>query len=581
MNRIFLTLCLISRVISDINSRHHVDFHTPTRLSRSPAVPSEDGYVFNQFSDSSGMYAMFASENTKHNPYTGLDPFEFKLSDKLGLDAPHYSDISSVPDIIFDRMPTHTVSPSTYDTNYEISKAKSEAKYAEMTNKYTPLDGKSDGIIQNLKSMMHYDPPEHDTKDSFASYEIHTDYHNDDDDVRSSGRTMYDNYWPHIYHSPYEYEYKKGISDIEKAKDKRYVDESLMVKPVYEHIDNDIPNTDTEHHIGTSTDNPIGGNGPFFSFVLNDYFDRNKDEDPISFKGIDVDWGKEFDHESYRPSIEDVLNSKKERRLNNNYLTPATPLVIYPLVTTIRPQYMHARPIDSENIGKVGDTKPPITLIPFTKSLLPIHGSLDESSPSIPHTNKYLTSAQGSQEEEGMNHNHDSEKRNVGKNSYSNDKTGYNANVHKYEGFKDFLDSFANKFGSEDHKKAASYEKENNENKGQKKKGFHRIYHKDEFQEDNEFYDDSNNTSKAKEKGKSKVHIGGSEAILRSQALGSVQNAGNTIRKSGNMGDGNFEDVHKVHDGSNTKGNKFVKFIDVAKQAANSNNADYLDTYQA
>ncbi|CAB3233262.1 unnamed protein product [Arctia plantaginis] len=577
MNRIVLTLCLFSRVIYGSNSEDHVDFHTATRQPRSPAVPSEDGYVFNQFSDSSGMYAMFASENTKHNPYTGLDLFEFKSSDKLGLDTPHYSDISSLPDIVHDSIPTHTVSPLTYDTNYEISKAKSDAKYAELANKYTPLDVKSDGMMQNLKSMMHYAPPEHDTKDSFSSYEIHTDYHNDDDDVRSSGRTMYDTYWPHIYHSPYEYEYKKGISDLEKAKDKRYVDESLIVKPVYEHIDNDIPSIDTEQlHIETSTDNPIGGNGPFFSFVLNDYFDRNKDEDPISFKGIDVDWGKEFDHESYRPSVEDVLNSQRERRLQNNYVTPLTQWL-----TTARPLYMHARPIDSENTGKGGDTRSPNTMIPFTKLHLPIHGPLDESSPSIPLSNNYLTSVQGLQKDEGMNKNHDSEKRNIGKNSYSNDKTGYNANEHKYEGFKDFLDSFANKFGSEDHKKDASYEKENNENKGQKKKGFHRIYHKDEFQEDNEFYDDSNNASKAKEKGKSKVHIGGSEAFLRSQALGSAQNAENSLRKSGNMGDGKFENDYKVHDGSNTKGNKFVKFIDVAKQAAKSNNADYLDTYRA
>ncbi|XP_041983212.1 GATA zinc finger domain-containing protein 14-like [Aricia agestis] len=138
--------------------------------------------------------------------------------------------------------------------------------------------------------------------------------------------------------------------------------------------------------------------------------------------------------------------------------------------------------------------------------------AMTNSAPIYVQTNK----------DHGVNNNNefgDHHKSNEEKNSEGL-KSKYDAE--KYSGYKDFLDTFANKFGLEDNYKNSKYMLKMNADKGEKKNGFRRVYHKDEYQENNEFFDNTNKKSATEQDGASKIHTGGSEAFLKSHAAAAL-----------------------------------------------------------
>ena len=505
MSRLAIILCLIPRVISGSYTtvQHETYSEHISRQSRSN-LPTQDDYVYRQFGKPGVRTAI---EQPTVDPYIVNDHFgAISFGQGASDSQTPYQDLIS---------PYTTPSTFRSKLDYALSKSVSDAGYESSKSR-------ASSMLDKLKSMMHYHPPP-EIANSMVGYDGTNDYHMDDDDVRSS-RSLYDN-WPYFYHSPYEYEHNKDISDTEKAKDKRYVeDRAGVIIPVNEIIENDYPQTyerTAKYTTRDVTDNPIKGNGPFFSFVLNDYFDRNGDEDPVIFKGLD--FGNDFDHDTYVPITDE---NRVSRRIESNYFTTVSPVTVYR-------DHGYKRTSDLES-AKDRNRK--------------------------------------------REHTFDKSENGAKKNSEHN--TGYENHSNRYNGMKDFLDNFANKFGSENFQKKMNIIKATNEDKGENKKGFRRVYHKDEYQEDNEFYDNKNSSSKGLEKGGYDKHVGGSEAYLRSQAAAAVGNESQAASNAGNTSDAKFENSHNGHDKVNTVENKLDRYRHVAKEAAKKNSADYVDTYR-
>lgn len=460
---------------------------------------------------------MSTYNNQLDKPKVGLRKITKKSADKLGYDV-------SLFDSHARREPEDSIYPHTTPFivkrhgDYDLERALSDARYDSSR-------ARSSGMLEKLKSLEHYRPPSDVINEVLSMYDSGNDYHMDEDDVRTSSRSLYDN-WPYFYHSPYEYEHNKDISDTEKAKDKRYAADTVKdVIPVHEHIENDGPhnyeNTPSYIH---DRDNPMMGDEPFFSFVLNDYYERNNDDDPLIFKGIH--WGKDFDQDTYIPGSEDV---KRNRRLEKDYYTTIRPISTY-------------------------------------------------SAPTHSDASKYTLA--DSATEKFANKIHEYDKFNTGQKRNSNYNSGFDNSANRYTGFKDFLDSFANKFGVEDHTRSNNYQHQTNQDKGESRKGFRRVYHKDEYQEDNEFFDRNNSSTRTDNRNDSKAHVKGAEGVLRSHAAAAVGNETSAANNSGNMNKTKFDDRQKGQETLTNLNSQFNKYIDVAKQAALSNNADYADHYK-
>lgn len=500
MSRFAIILCFIPRVISGIYTtvRHETYSEHISRQSRSNLPTQHDGYVYRQF-DKPGVLSQIGQPTV--DPYAVNNHFESKSFRNSRSDMPvEYGDIIG---------PYTTPSSLKSEIDYALAKSAADARY-EISK------SSSDSMLDKLKSLMHYHPPPDVANEiNMAGYDGTSDYHMDHDDIRSSSSSLYDN-WPYFYHSPYEYEHNKDIFDTEKAKDKRYVaDGHKNVIPVHEVIENDHPPgyDGTPKYLHT-TDNPVGGDGPFFSFVLNDYFERSSDDDPIIFKGLD--FANDFDHDTYVPKSDG-------RKLRNSYYS------------TI--------------------------------------------SPGTVNYDTYTKLAEAEKEKNRWRDN-SFDKGEIGEKKNSQHKTGFENQANHYNGYKDFLDNFANKFGSEDVKKNLNYIRATNQDKGENKKGFRRVYHKDEYQEDKEFFDNNNSSAKGVEKGGYNAHVGGSEAYLRSQAAAAVGNQNNAHSNAGNTNDAKFSNSHKGHDRLNTLESSLNKYRNVAKDAALSNNADYSDSFR-
>ncbi|KAM3962070.1 uncharacterized protein ACR2FA_003751 [Aphomia sociella] len=595
MRGLIILMFVTLRVVhSDVQSVEHSMYIT--RKSRSNTAPYETGYVYRKSNNEPGTFEIFDNSESGFNAYSNGDAMDKHRNPSIELskyyDPPmtvysghsvpvsvskymnsgppvteHYVEPITKYDIDYEKSKAQlkmmneappvtetNIEPTTkYDIDYE--KAKSEAKimrqrlsYGEphigptkynldyekskadtlYDSKYIPSKIKSDAMYERLKSIMHYNPSA-DNAIKEMGYTGH-DYHIDDNDVRTSSRSSYDS-WPYYYHSPYEYEIMKIDSDIQKAKDKRYaMDASKEVIPVYENLEHDIPNqygpplSTPRYYRELSTDNPMVGEEPFFSFVLNDYYDKNHDDDHLEFKG--VDWGKDFDHERSFPDIDDYV--KRNRRLESaNQITK-------------RPIYSQSNHIDDASSLKQGD----------------------------------------SATEKGYTKKHQFDKKENGEKSNEQHKKAYEKADHNYKGFKDFVDTFTNKFGAEDHKKDSKYVIKKNQDKGENRKGFRRVYHKDEYQEDNEFFDNNNNSVHADERGSSSIHNGGSEALLQSHAAAAIGNEANASHNAGNTENKKFDNIHKGYGLQNGYNSDFNRYRDVAKKAAQSNNADYSDNFR-
>lgn len=495
---VLIILCLVPTTYVTSDTQVHRVF--VSRKSRSDSAPIETGYMYNQVNNNPGTLSMFGSDGTTSEPV-----------------LENYSDLKFLSPIQY-----HPKYFSKQNLQYHL--AKEDLDYAKAKSKYNanflPSKIKSDIMYERLKSAMHYQP---DYLNEMISRHDSNEYNTDEDDIRTSASGVYDN-WPSYHHNPYEYEHIKMNTEVEKAKDKRYAVDSARVIPIHEDLSHDIPNSygtvlTTDNYRQKNTDNPMVGHDPFFSFVLNDYFENNNDDDHFSFK--DIHWGKDFDVNDYS-------------RRNHN------------LGTSIHSPVNHG----------------------ITNS----HSHLDH--------NKFKAAHGDTATENGFVKKHDFNKHEKGDNGNTNDRTKYEQNINKQNGFKDFVDSFAKKFGSQENNRDAKYVLRRNQDNGENRKGFHRVYHKDEYQEDKEFYNNNNNSAKSEEKGGATAHIGGSEGLLSSQAAASLGNQSNTFNKAGDTVNNRFENNHTGHDNTKGFGSNFNKYQDVAKQTAQSNNADYSDNYR-
>lgn len=479
-----------------------------SRKSKSDTTPPvETGYRYSQVNNDAGTLSMFGSDRTTSEPvlenYSELKKFLYPIQ---------YDPVDFTKQNLKPYEPTLTKR----DLDYAIAKA--ESKY---NANFLPSKGRTDIMYERLKSAMNYEP---DYMNEMISRYDSKEYHTDDDDIRTGSRGVYDN-WPLYHHNPYEYEHIKMNAEVEKAKDKRYAVDSAKVIPIHEDLSDDIPNSyepflTTEYYFeDKTTDNPMTGHDPFFSFVLNDYFDKNYDGDHLSFRGIH--WGKDFDIEDY---------SKRNRRLDNSYHSP-------------------------DDHGTTNS------------HLLQGHNNLKA-------VNSDTIAENGFKNEHGFNTNEKGDKESA------NDKTKYGQNDYKHIEFKDFLDSFANKFGSEDNKKDSKFVLKRNQDNGEKKTGFHRVYHKDEYQVDNEFYNNNNNSAKSEEKGSANAHNGASQGLLSSHAVAALGNQSINLNKEGDAEKNRFVNNHAWHDKNKGFDKNFNRHRDLAKQTALSNRADYDDHYR-
>ncbi|XP_072933195.1 uncharacterized protein [Epargyreus clarus] len=509
MIRALLIFCAISRAQLEMQSFQHQMY--VSRKSRANSNPIQTGYVYSRVSDGPGLMTTFDNSYVKstESQTTATTAKDFErpnITSTLGAreyqdNATKYQDYKTTGSEI-----KNGVTVSTPKQNEERMKA--ETKYIQ------EKDQDIEAINQHLKSII---PGENTVKEMFMNYDSDK-FKIDDEDVRTDSTNIY-NGWPYSYHGPYEYQIKKGETEKEKANDKRVLlgaDTSII--PVHENLDNDIPynpirpRANSANNNGATTDNPIYGNQPFFSFVLNDYFDRSNEEYPLIFK--DFSWGEEFDH---GVPYQDIDDSGRNRRLEDN-----------------------KHPKKRQQIGYLGKKM-------------------------------YGTGQTVTEKTYDSNKGYDEYKK--GDESYDHQALEHGHKRQHQIGFKDFVDAFANLFGSENSEKESKFMLNQNQNKGEKKKGFRRVYHKDEYQEDNEFYDNTNKKAQAKEIGGMKSNHGRSQAVLRSHAVANMGNNANSLTKESN--------TEKQNENNNKASERhdINRYRNIAKNAAQSNSADYIDQY--
>lgn len=484
-------------------------------LDKAPII---DSTVKNYGGDYSGYFGSFSKDKNNEKTINHSPHYLKKSSASYEFPTVHSgytgTEISSV-------VTEHSNSP--YSLDYQI--AKSEAKY---NSKFMPSKIKSDIEFEKLKSAMHYRPSSDLSYD--LAYNTFNNFYVDEDDVRTSSRSPYDG-WPYFYHSPYEYDLSKVGPDnsIQKAIDKRYAVDSNAnhrIIPVYEHQEYDKP-YNSKLMETTTQDNPISGHQPFFSFVLNDYYEKNGDDDSLNFKGLE--WGQDFDYGHGRPPVEDIT-------VNHQRLS--------------RQDTAHNHDHNGNHLRNAGNT---------------------ESYNS--HENGFGDSAT----EKGYKKNHEFVNQEKGDKKHSDYQKEFEQKGQNQKQFKDFVDTFANKFGAEKHNKNAKYALERNQDKGEKKKGFRRVYHKDEYQEDNEYYDNTNNKAHVHEDADSIGHSGGSEAFLKSHAIAATGDQLNSHNNKGKTHKSHFKKNRSGIDRSEGTDYDFNRYRDEAKKAARINSAEYPD----
>ncbi|CAH0731422.1 unnamed protein product, partial [Brenthis ino] len=486
MKHILLLLCLVS--CANLEKKTFQHFYISRKI-RSNSEPKNTGYMYSQVNNQPASFSTFYNRIT-NNHSKGSDNLEqTNLHKRKLVDCKECSKI----------IDNHTTAP--LQSRVRLLEKLTEAK-------------KNDNPASTASHMI-------------TRYDMGPGFHTDDEDVRTDPGHFYDG-WPYFYHTPYEYEPNEYDIEVEKAKDKRFVEPRMeRIIPVHENHD-DISNNyiysgpNYRHTQTDTTDNPIFGNKPFFSYILNDYFDKSYDDDPLVFKGIS--WENEFNNEIPPQDIDDY--ARRIRHLDNNY--------------------------PNQREGNYLETTTEAS-----------HGL--DSHREIIKSNKY-------------DNKQDTETTKKGNDKIHRHKSGQNRDKQKYKEFKDFTDAFANKFGSEDHNKISKYSVKNNADKGEKKKGFRKVYHKDEYQEHNEFFDDNNNSINTEEHGDSKVRIGSSEALLGSKAAVVSGHEGKTSNIAEDVDTNLFE--KKYEDSKRLKGidNNLKSYRDVGKNIALSN-SDYFDGY--
>ncbi|XP_013189925.2 uncharacterized protein LOC106134409 [Amyelois transitella] len=545
--RLLIMLLYISRVHPELQVKHNIFV---SRKSRSYLAPSGQNFYYSNY-DSDYEYSPGShGSDSRHGSFEinkdsmdstvpsyiyhhpPVNEHSIRLSD---IDIPH----TTVTPVTTPWVTEHYEEPTTkYDIDYE--RIKSEARY---NSRFLPSKFKSDIMYERLKSLMHYKPYS-DHKIDEIEFDISNKYHSDDgDDIRTTSTTNND-IFPYFYHGPYEFEYD---SNADKAKEKRYTaDKYHSVIPVHENISDDIPPNyhysdpikDPPIYTATTESSPVAGDTGFFSYVLNDYFDKASDEDPLTFHGVG-EWGKNIQYDSNYYDDDHRLRSHPSK---NDYRYHPTPNYINKDVTAAHGGYDTGKRHIKTNYNFY-------------------------TTPSYINNDEYLSNGD-SVTESGHTSKSEYNKGAKTHESKSSDKVGYENNAAGHKSFKDIADSLAHKFGSENHARDTKHKLKHNQDRGENKRGFHRIYHKDEFMEDKEYFDNSNSSSRGEDKGSSSVRNGGSEAVLKSLATAHLGDESNAVRHAGDRENKQSKNSSRGHSSSKAAESEFKKYRDLAKKTA-------------
>ncbi|KAG7309372.1 hypothetical protein JYU34_005328 [Plutella xylostella] len=150
----------------------------------------------------------------------------------------------------------------------------------------------------------------------------------------------------------------------------------------------------------------------------------------------------------------------------------------------------------------------------------------------------------------------------IGNKGNNHNKIDYEQADKDYSGRKHYVDRFANKFGGEKHSKDANYRLKTLQDKNEKKKGFHRVYHKDEYKMDKEFYDNNAHLLEEDVKGNSALHNGGSIAALESLAAADVKERKKAYDRAHSAENDAFNNNHKGHKLSSGLNKKYDHYSD-------------------
>ncbi|XP_053615829.1 uncharacterized protein LOC128678371 [Plodia interpunctella] len=562
---LLILLMLITRVYPELQVKHSMYV---SRKSRSYSSPVGKTYYFGDYDseykhgpeiqavtgDFQGKSYDIDADTVDHRRYipsytyfTATEPYNEHLSAITYTTPlpPTPPPMLPLPSVTTYHDVPHEEPTTKYDIDLE--KIKAEARY---NARYLPAKFMSDVMYDRLKSLMHYKPYS-DHKINEIEFDYNNKYHSDDDnDIRTTSRTGND-IFPYFYHGPYDYVYD---SNIDKAKGRRYSPEKYHnVIPVHENVSDNIPpdfkyespSLGWSSHTVTTEANPVAGHDAFFSYVLNDYYDKASDEDPLIFNI--GEWGKDI---HYDTSVYDDDNQRSRRHKDKKNFRYRPD-----------PKYRHKDPL----------------IIPgdVTKKY---HNKDNYSFYTTPrYISKDSTVAHGeSVSERGHTKNNEFDNSTKSHVLKAKDKIGYDHHKTGYKSFKDIADSLAHKFGLENHVRDTRHELKQNQDKGENRKGFHRVYHKDEYMEDKEFFDNTNSSSRGEDTGNSSIRNGGSEAILKSQAVANVGDESNAIRRVGDRESNKSISSHSGLSSSIDSDDAFDRYKELAKKTAQGND-DYDD----
>ncbi|XP_063363833.1 uncharacterized protein LOC134652598 [Cydia amplana] len=369
------------------------------------------------------------------------------------------------------------------------------------------LSIKADGkfMKDRVKSLERYSATEP-SKDITPMYDFNRELHIDDDDVKTlSGHTL--EWWPYFLHSPYEYESIKMDSQVEKAKEKRYAIASTdRVIPVHENQEDDSHEY-SEPHYDRST---MTGLGEKPDIRDSGYISYTINDSGSNYESdpLELSWENAFDTND---DIQDT--GKRNRRLDElNHFN----------------NHNSGTKVDASNKAALGDSNTEKT---------------------------YEKKHEFNKHESGDSKNHD---HNTNRAVAENNESAY----------KDIVDEFANRYGAEDHKRHSNFALKKNSDNGEKRKGFRKVYHKDEYQEENEFFDSTKNSANAEDSGSYISNLGGSTAAIHSHAAAAAGNKANAFNDVEHSKKNAFENNHKGHDAKHGLERDSNRYKDISQISA-------------
>ncbi|XP_061725946.1 uncharacterized protein LOC133531637 [Cydia pomonella] len=499
MYRTILFLLFVARVKTEPKSFQH-EYYV-SRQSRNNAAPMQTGYVMSRMDNKPPTYQSFGNpsasfgESVKtHSDISTHTTPNSDFEDNYRKSLIKFTDMSimrkdpfkfsSVGNMAFTA--TESIMPFTKAWDkHSMNYEIAKAKSKFGLNPSMSIKAEGEYMKDRVTNLERYSATEP-SEDVTPMYDYNREFHIDDDDVKTlSGHTL--EWWPYFLHSPYEYESIKMDSQIEKAKEKRYAIASAeRVIPVHEHHE-EYSHGYTQPHYDRST---ITGVGETPIPTDNGYISYTIKDFGSNYESdpLELSWGNAFD------TNDDIQNTgKRNRRLDEH---------------SHDNNHNSGTKVDASNRAALGDS------------------STEKTYEKKHEFNKH---------ESGDSKNHD---HNTNRAVAENNESAY----------KDIVDQFANRYGGEDHKRHSSFALKRNSDNGEKRKGFRKVYHKDEYQEENEFFDNTKNSANAEDSGSSISHLGGSTAAVHSHAAAAAGNKANAFNDIENSKKNSFENNHKGHD---------------------------------